>query len=137
MSHSRSNSGDENDDEEKGYAVIEGYVHKRGQYNKIFKKRWLVLYSNNTLIYYENPNHVQYQQSLGTISIYDILKIAEQQHDLFHITTTKRKFTLKCDTNKQRQNWMNRIKCRQRVYFYLHTVQIHLVDLFFFFSFAS
>merc|ERR1719458_1976910 len=96
--------------EDKGQKVLDGYLCKRGKFNKDFQSRWFVLYSNNTLSYYQGPSST-YEAPLGEISLYSVTKIKEESdHKTFNIITPKRTFVLRCDVKDELDQWLKKIK---------------------------
>jgi len=97
--------------EDKGEKVLDGYLSKRGKLNTDFKQRWFVLYSNNTLSYYQDPT-ATYESPLGEISLYQVNKIKEDGTNVFHLSTPKRTFILKCEAKDELEQWLKKIKLR-------------------------
>lgn len=97
--------------EDKGEKVLDGYLSKRGKLNTDFKQRWFVLYSNNTLSYYQGPSST-YESPLGEISLYQVTKIKEEGTNIFHLSTPKRTFILKCESKEDLDQWLKKIKLR-------------------------
>lgn len=97
--------------EDKGQKVLDGYLSKKGSLNTAYKSRWFVLYSNNTLSYYQDPT-ATYESPLGEISLYNVTQIKEEGTNMFQLVTSKRTFVLKCDSPEQLEQWLKKIKLR-------------------------
>eukprot|EP01084_Bolivina_argentea_P247388 413882_1 len=89
--------------------VWDGYMHKKGRLNTTYQKRWFVLYSNNSLAYFQDSSSAQ-ATPLGEISLYSVTNIKEEQNNTFNLITSKRTFTLKCNTKSDYNAWLNKIK---------------------------
>eukprot|EP01083_Nonionella_stella_P265880 900092_1 len=87
-----------------------GYLEKRGKLNKSFRKRWCVLYENNTISYFEHPENTN-QTALGEISLYNVSQLDIHEDDnkenIFLLVTPKRKFSFKCYNKSEYKEWIN------------------------------
>ena len=105
-------------EEDKGEKILDGYLSKKGNLNAVFntqmyKSRWFVLYSNNTLSYYQDPTAVTSNESpLGELSLYNVTQIKEDDTNKFELITSKKTFVLKCDSTKELDQWLKKIKSR-------------------------
>ena len=92
--------------------IRHGFLMKKGQVNKSWKKRWFVLYENNCLSYYEHPENTE-QTALGEISLYNVLQLQYMTNaNTLHLSTSNRTFKLKCEKQNEYQEWINDIKIR-------------------------
>eukprot|EP01084_Bolivina_argentea_P232451 391776_1 len=105
--------------------IYEGYMLKKGKFNTEFQRRYFILYSNNTLSYYDDANDelssgqvnlytiINKDILLGQINLYTIINIKQERNtNTFHLITPKRTFTLKCEINNEFDRWIEIIKLR-------------------------
>eukprot|EP01083_Nonionella_stella_P246659 856061_1 len=97
--------------DERGPQIFAGYLSKKGKLNTKYQKRWFVLFSNNKLVYFQDKFAAE-GIALGEINLYSVSEIKEENHNLFHLITRKRKFTLKCDIKDDLDEWIKKIKLR-------------------------
>ena len=87
------------------HAVLDGYLLKRGKINTNYQKRWFILYSNNTLSYYQDSIT---NAPLGEISLYSVTNIKEEKNNVFHLITSKRTFI---QINSDKFTWSDALCC--------------------------
>eukprot|EP00483_Globobulimina_turgida_P010993 UN11014 len=100
---------------EKNEIAKQGWLHKRGKISTKYQKRWFVLYHNNTLAYFEKPEHVKNKkkQPLGEISLYFVTQINKKAREdknvgkkyKFELITKDRTFILKSEDAKPYFKW--------------------------------
>eukprot|EP01084_Bolivina_argentea_P296363 510415_1 len=105
--HRRFNAGSA---KEKRDIIFQGYIYKRGQFNTDYKKRWFILYSDNTLLYFEHKPSSSSDSCSGEINLYNVTEIQKHDQTVFHLITSKRTFELKCADVIQLNKWFNKIK---------------------------
>ncbi|KAJ3452509.1 rho gtpase-activating protein 68f [Anaeramoeba flamelloides] len=92
----------------------EGWLWKRGDTIKTWKKRYVRLYSDR-LIYYENENS---KEEKGTISLYNAKPgktLVQKKRQILTIETSERVWHIGCDTTEKRTEWLSAIT---RIIFY-------------------
>eukprot|EP01084_Bolivina_argentea_P230055 388114_1 len=74
------------------HILYEGYLHKKGVYNKSWKRRYFVLYNDRTVDYFKDKSHSrQRNKAKGTIQLTQIERVEFVQHtnpsDKIHFLT--------------------------------------------------
>ncbi|KAF9903201.1 hypothetical protein EC991_004067 [Linnemannia zychae] len=92
-----------------GQVLKAGYLHKKGERIKIWKKKWFVLRTSK-LAYYKDSKEYEL---LRIIDIRDIHKAAEMvvknKMGVFVILTPRRTFTVQADSTAEMEQWINAI----------------------------
>ncbi|KAK3845859.1 MAG: hypothetical protein J3R72DRAFT_434730 [Linnemannia gamsii] len=92
-----------------GQVLKAGYLHKKGERIKIWKKKWFVLRTSK-LAYYKDSKEYEL---LRIIDIRDIHKAAEMvvknKTGVFVILTPRRTFTVQADSAAEMEQWINAI----------------------------
>ncbi|KAG0218122.1 hypothetical protein BGX33_008506 [Mortierella sp. NVP41] len=92
-----------------GQVLKAGYLHKKGERIKIWKKKWFVLRTSK-LAYYKDSKEYEL---LRIIDIRDIHKAAEMvvknKTGVFVILTPRRTFTVQADSAAEMEQWVNAI----------------------------
>ncbi|KAF9122924.1 hypothetical protein BGW39_009401 [Mortierella sp. 14UC] len=92
-----------------GQVLKAGYLHKKGERIKIWKKKWFVLRTSK-LAYYKDSKEYEL---LRIIDIRDIHKAAEMvvknKTGVFVILTPRRTFTVQADSTAEMEQWINAI----------------------------
>ncbi|OAQ30639.1 PH-domain-containing protein [Linnemannia elongata AG-77] len=92
-----------------GQVLKAGFLHKKGERIKIWKKKWFVLRTSK-LAYYKDSKEYEL---LRIIDIRDIHKAAEivvkNKTGVFVIVTPRRTFTVQADSAAEMEQWVNAI----------------------------
>ncbi|KAF9124860.1 hypothetical protein BGX30_000715 [Mortierella sp. GBA39] len=92
-----------------GQVLKAGFLHKKGERIKIWKKKWFVLRTSK-LAYYKDSKEYEL---LRIIDIRDIHKAAEMvvkhKTGVFVIVTPRRTFTVQADSATEMEQWVNAI----------------------------
>ncbi|KAG0203620.1 hypothetical protein BGX28_004143 [Mortierella sp. GBA30] len=92
-----------------GQILKSGYLHKKGERLKIWKKKWFVLRTSKLAYYKDNKEY----ELLRIIDIRDIHKAAEvvvkNRTGVFVILTPKRTFTVQADSVGDMEEWIQAI----------------------------
>eukprot|EP01083_Nonionella_stella_P093699 262664_1 len=87
--------------------VKQGWMMKKGDIVKSWKKRYFVLKSNQTLNYYESDNAVMVK---GTCPLDKVKSVIKKSGQSFEIQTSKRKWCFACKDTETRDGWVKKIK---------------------------
>jgi len=87
--------------------VKQGYMMKKGDLIKNWKKRYFVLKSNKILNYYESDNAVMVK---GSCSLKKVNNVKKKSGQSFEIDTPKRKWCFACKDEKVRDAWVQAIQ---------------------------
>eukprot|EP01084_Bolivina_argentea_P296390 510459_1 len=87
--------------------VKQGWMMKKGDLIKSWKKRYFVLKSNKILNYYESDNAVMVK---GTCKLDKVKSVKTKSDQSFEVDTPKRKWCFACKDAKTRDAWVNKIK---------------------------
>ncbi|CAO1615257.1 unnamed protein product [Sympodiomycopsis kandeliae] len=111
-------SGDDEEEEEYGHSgqeahdmlneqtVKSGYLWKKGEKRKTWKKRWFVLRSSK-LYYYKNDKEYQLLRFIDMSEVHSIAAIQlKRQDNTFGIVTPKRAYYVKASTPVECQQWI-------------------------------
>ncbi|GJJ75735.1 hypothetical protein EMPS_08093 [Entomortierella parvispora] len=94
---------------QEGQIVKSGYLHKKGERIKIWKKRWFVLRTSK-LAYYKDSKEYEL---LRIVDIRDVHRAAEvvvkNRTGVFVILTPKRTFTVQADSVADMEEWIKAI----------------------------
>eukprot|EP01043_Picozoa_sp_COSAG02_P031791 COSAG02_NODE_2092_length_9853_cov_12.323970_2_plen_170_part_00 len=91
-----------------------GYLHKRGEHNTSWKKRYFEL-ENFTVKYYAQAGDTQEKGSIIVthIDVQDAGPDGDHSH-VFHLRSQDRVYVLAADTADDKQEWMEKIlRCRE------------------------
>merc|ERR1712154_320651 len=87
--------------------VKQGWMMKKGELIKSWKKRYFVLNSNKILNYYESDKAVMIK---GSCSLNKVKSIKKKSGQSFEIDTPKRKWCFACRDDKVMDEWVQAIK---------------------------
>lgn len=87
--------------------VKQGWMMKKGDIVKSWKKRYFVLKTNQTLNYYESDNAVMVK---GTCMLNKVKSVKKKSGQSFDIDTPKRKWQFACKDTKTRDDWVAKIR---------------------------
>merc|ERR1712228_268682 len=87
--------------------IKQGYMMKKGDLIKNWKKRYFVLKTNKILNYYESDNAVMVK---GSCSLNKVKSVKKKSGQSFEIDTPKRKWCFACKDEKVRDEWVQAIK---------------------------
>ncbi|KAI1321739.1 hypothetical protein EDD11_000015 [Mortierella claussenii] len=92
-----------------GQILKSGYLHKKGERIKIWKKKWFVLRTSKLAYYKDNKEYVLHR----IIDIRDIHKAAEvvvkNRTGVFVILTPRRTYTVQADSVAEMEEWIQAI----------------------------
>ncbi|KAF9926363.1 hypothetical protein FBU30_004027 [Linnemannia zychae] len=92
-----------------GQILKSGYLNKKGERIKIWKKKWFVLRTSKLAYYKDNKEY----ELLRIIDIRDIHKVAEiavkNKSSVFVIVTPRKTFTVQADSTTDMEQWINAI----------------------------
>ncbi|KAJ3413763.1 hypothetical protein HDV05_007582 [Chytridiales sp. JEL 0842] len=90
--------------------IRSGFLKKKGEQRKTWKKRWFVLRATR-LSYYKNSKEYEL---LCVIALADVHTIAEVEHSkrsyVFGLVTRKRTYYLRAETASEMESWMHCLK---------------------------
>ena len=94
--------------------LLQGYLYKRGNWNKDWKKRWFVLRNSNNLYYYES-NKLKEHQYRGVIALGNIRKIVAVNNGYskfsFDIQTPSRVYHFSALNESELKDWQSVLEC--------------------------
>ncbi|KAF9438313.1 hypothetical protein BGZ76_008701 [Entomortierella beljakovae] len=94
---------------QEGQIVKSGYMHKKGERIKMWKKKWFVLRTSKLAYYKDNKEY----ELLRIIDIRDIHKAAQvvvkNKTGVFVILTPRRTFTLQAESTAEMEEWVQAI----------------------------
>lgn len=95
--------------------LMRGWLYKRGNWNKNWKKRWFVMRNDNNLYYYERKD-LKHSDFRGIIALSNIRKIAVAATDgctphSFDIQTSNRRYHFSCHDDGDLKDWMGVLEC--------------------------
>eukprot|EP01083_Nonionella_stella_P313083 1122189_1 len=107
----------------KSEILIQGFLLKKGAgMANAYKKRWFVLYHNNSIAYYPQPENAKSQKNnpLGEISLYHVTKLNKKAkvddkgiHKYkFELVTPGRTFALKAEDANTYHSWIRHVTQR-------------------------
>ena len=85
----------------------QGWMMKKGDIVKSWKKRYFVLKSNQTLNYYESDNAVMIK---GTCQLNKVKSVKKKSTQSFEVQTPKRKWCFACKDQQTRDDWVSKVK---------------------------
>lgn len=90
--------------------VKSGYLYKRGEKRKNWKKRWFVLRSAK-LYYYKNEKEYQLLRFIDMTEVHTIapVELKKVEH-CFGISTSKRQYYVRATTEKEMQSWVEALR---------------------------
>jgi hypothetical protein len=90
--------------------VKSGYLYKRGEKRKNWKKRWFVLRSAK-LYYYKNEKEYQLLRFIDMAEVHTIaaVELKKAEH-CFGISTSKRQYYVRASTSKEMQQWVDALR---------------------------
>ena len=102
---------------------LQGWLHKKGgKLSSGWKKRWFVLFRNNSVAYYESLEHSldESRQPLGTIVLYEVTRLERKAREdakvgkkwKFELVSKARTFVLKAEEEKAYNQWIRRVLVR-------------------------
>ncbi|UZJ51505.1 hypothetical protein CBS101457_000825 [Exobasidium rhododendri] len=90
-----------------------GYLWKRGEKRKNWKKRWFVLRSSK-LCYYKNEKEYQLLRFIDMSDVHTVAAIAlKKNQNSFGIVTSKRQYYTRASSAKEMQDWIDALKDAQ------------------------
>jgi len=102
------NNGNMNNNANGGIQIIkQGWMMKKGDIVKSWKKRYFVLKTNQTLNYYESDNAVMVK---GTCQLNKVKSVKKKSTQSFEVQTPKRKWCFACKDTATRDDWVSKVK---------------------------
>jgi len=87
--------------------VKQGWMMKKGDMIKSWKKRYFVLKTNRTLNYYESDAAVMVK---GVCHLNKVKSVKKKKGENFEVDTSKRTWCFACKDTKTRDDWVKKIK---------------------------
>merc|ERR1712013_152192 len=102
------NSQNENVQGQGGMQIVrQGWMMKKGDIIKNWKKRYFVLQSNRVLNYYESSSSAMVK---GTVALRKATRVVKKSTQSLEVHTPKRKWCFACKDTATRDEWVRVIK---------------------------
>lgn len=89
--------------------IQDGYLEKKGERRKTWKRRWFVL-RKTSLVYYKNDKEYRLLRMIPLTDIHTCAEVQVKHHDnTFGIVTSERTYYVRAKTKAERDTWTSKV----------------------------
>ncbi|EGG05133.1 uncharacterized protein MELLADRAFT_116896 [Melampsora larici-populina 98AG31] len=89
--------------------IQDGYLEKKGERRKTWKRRWFVL-RKTSLVYYKNDKEYRLLRMIPLTDIHTCAEVQVKHHDnTFGIVTSERTYYVRAKTKAERDTWISKV----------------------------
>ncbi|KAJ3102367.1 hypothetical protein HDU96_009652 [Phlyctochytrium bullatum] len=91
--------------------LLNGYLMKKGEKRKTWKKRWFVLRAT-ILAYYKNEKEYELLKIIPLAEVHTIAEVRDlkKRKNVFGVVTRQRTYYIMCETKEQMDDWLTKLK---------------------------